>query len=117
MTAPISPVDQRALILWDRYCEQKEHSERLQSGPATQAQCQVSFDALFAVEHLLQADIGASISALGAVLMVEIEGDAPEDVPGLYRAALAAIRQQLVGKIAEAADRTGLAPVRHPLRP
>jgi hypothetical protein len=49
--------------------------------------------------------------------MVEIEGDAPEDVPGLFRAALAAIRPQLVGKIAEAADRTGLAPVRHPLRP
>jgi hypothetical protein len=37
--------------------------------------------------------------------MIEIEGDAPEDVPGLHRASLVAIRPQLVGAIAEAADR------------
>jgi hypothetical protein len=45
------------------------------------------------------------VLALGAVLMVEIERDEPENVPGLNRAALAAIRPQLVGAIAADADR------------
>jgi hypothetical protein len=68
MNAPVSAADERALILWDRYNEQKGNCEWLESGPATQAQCQASYDALFAIEKLLQADIGASVHALAAVL-------------------------------------------------
>ena len=59
----------------------------------------------FAIEKLLQADIGASVHALAAVLVIEIGDEDREDVPGLWRASLAAIRPQLVGAIAEAADR------------
>ena len=35
MNAPLSAADERALILWDRYNEQKGNRERLESGPAT----------------------------------------------------------------------------------
>jgi hypothetical protein len=105
VNASTSPADQRALLLWDRYNEQKGNCEQLESGPATQAQCQASYDALFAVEHLLQADIAASLHALATVLVIEIGDEDREDVPGLWRASLAAIRPELVGAIAEAADR------------
>jgi hypothetical protein len=72
MTALIPEADERALILWDRYNEQKGNCERLESGPATQAQCQASYDALFAIEKLLQADIAVLLHALAAVLVIEI---------------------------------------------
>jgi hypothetical protein len=36
--------------------------------------------------------------------MIEIADQTPEEIPGLHRAALAAIRPQLIGGIAEAAD-------------
>jgi hypothetical protein len=39
------------------------------------------------------------------VLVIEIGDEDREDVPGLWRASLAAIRPQLVGAIAEDADR------------
>jgi hypothetical protein len=103
--AGAAAADQRALLLWDRYNEQKGNCEQLESGPATQAQCQASYEALFAVEHLLQADIAVSLHALAAVLVIEIGDEDREDVPGLWRASLAAIRPELVGAIAEAADR------------
>jgi hypothetical protein len=105
MNAPVSAADERALILWDRYNEQKGNRERLESGPATQAQCQASFDVHFAIEKLLQADIGASVHALAAVLVIEINERLCEEVDGLQKASLAAIRSQLVGAIAEDADR------------
>ena len=53
----------------------------------------------------LDKRMGASVLALGAVLIIAIEGDGAETTFGLNRAALAAIRPQLVGAIAEAADR------------
>jgi hypothetical protein len=58
-------------------------------------------------EWELNKRIGASVLALGAVLIMEIGHDDHEfeRVPRLYRAALAAIRPQLVGAIAEDADR------------
>jgi hypothetical protein len=105
MNAPISAADERALILWDRYTEQKGNRERLESGPATQAQCKASFDVQFAIEKLLQADIGASVHALAAVLVIEINDRLCEEVDGLQEASLPAIRPQLTGAIAEAADR------------
>lgn len=49
---------------------------------------------------------GASVLATACVLMMEIEhDDQGEHVPKIYRAALAAIRPQLVRAIAEDADR------------
>jgi len=105
MNAPVSAADERALILWDRYNEQKGNRERLESGPATQAQCQASFDVQFAIEKLLQADIGASVHALAAVLVIEINDSLCEEVDGLQKASLAAIRPQLTGAIARDADR------------
>ena len=59
----------------------------------------------FAIEKLLQADIGASVHALAAVLVIEINERLCEEVDGLQKASLAAIRSQLVGAIAEDADR------------
>jgi hypothetical protein len=111
MTALIAEADERALILWDRYNEQKGDCERLESGPATRAQCQASYDALFAIEKLLQADIAVSLQALAGVLMIEIGDEDREDVPGLWRASLAAIRPQLVGAIAEGHRQHSPAPV------
>jgi hypothetical protein len=49
--------------------------------------------------------IGASVLALAAVLMVAIHSKADEEVSGLHRGCLAAIRPQLVGAIAEDVDR------------
>lgn len=64
-------------------------------------------NAVCAVETKLDELIGASVLALGGVLVMEISAgrEDAEDIPGLYRAALAAIRPQLVGAIAEDADR------------
>jgi hypothetical protein len=57
-------------------------------------------------EHVLHAGVGASLHALAASLIIEIE-DNPEDegARGLCRGSLAAIRPQLVGAIADDADR------------
>jgi hypothetical protein len=57
------------------------------------------------VENTLRARIGESALALGAVLTADIELGETEDVPGLLRATLAAIRPQISGPIAEDADR------------
>ena len=43
-------------------------------------------------EHVLQGDIGASVHALAAVLMIEIEDDLVEGIPRLPRTASGAIR-------------------------
>jgi hypothetical protein len=59
----------------------------------------------FAIEKLLQADIGTSVHALAAVLVIEINDRLCEEVDSLQETSLAAIRPQLIGAIAEAADR------------
>ena len=58
-------------------------------------------------EWELNKRVGASVLALGAVLIMELGHDDHDDerIPRIYRAALAAIRPQLTGVIAEAADR------------
>jgi hypothetical protein len=99
-----SPADWRAELNWLKYREQKDCCHRRLEA-ATEEQHEAAYNALFAIEHVLQADIGASVHALAAVLMIEIEDDRLEEVPRLHRAALAAIRPQLVGSIADAADR------------
>ena len=55
--------------------------------------------------HEIDRRIGSSVLALGAVLLIAIEDKEPEPVFGFYRACLRTIRPQLVGAIAEAADR------------
>jgi len=109
MNAPnLSPADWRAELNWLKYREQKEYCEqcnRLEASPVTIEQIDAAYAALFAIEEELEADIGASVLALGAVLTIEIEDEESEDIPGLYRATLSAIRPQLTGAIAEAADR------------
>jgi hypothetical protein len=104
MNMPTSLADQRALHLWRRWNEQKEQVELLLNG-TNHEQCSAAHGTLFAIENELRCAMPASVLALAAVLVTQIEGDVPEDVPGLNRAALAAIRPQLVDVIAEDADR------------
>jgi hypothetical protein len=103
MTTP-SMADQRATFLWNRWNEQKEQVELLLNGTSDE-QCSAAHATLFAIENELRCTMHASVLALAAVLVTQIESEAPEDVRGLNRAALAAIRPQVVGTIAEIADR------------
>lgn len=64
----------------------------------------VAWGAVADVENELDQHLGASVLALAAVLIVAIHDDC-EEIEGLNRAALAAIRPQLTGAIAEDADR------------
>jgi hypothetical protein len=66
-----------------------------------------AYDLRHVVEHKIEALVPSSVLALGVHLIGEIESDADEDhVIRAHRASLAAIRPQLVGAIAEDADRT-----------
>ena len=106
--ATVSPADQRALLLWDRRREKRQAWEQLGSSSAgTEEACEAAFDRIIDVEHVLEDDMrDGSIHALGAVLLTEIEDNEDlEACAGLYRGALRAIRPQLVGEIAAAADR------------
>ena len=94
----------RALIEWgSRVLEQTAETE-LAGVALCDERCERAFEAIRDVENTLRDHIGESIFALAAVIVAEI-GVADEDVPGLLRASLAAIRPQLVGPIAEDADR------------
>jgi hypothetical protein len=94
MNAPVSAADDRAELNWLKYRELKEREAERNS-------------AVRPVEYALRTELSTSVHALGCVLMVQIaEGDEKcEEVPDLWRASLAAIRPQLIGAIAEDADR------------
>ena len=68
-----------------------------------------ALDAAFKVRRTVELELEklmqSSDLATAAVLMVEIKLDNGEDVPGLQRASLRALRPRLVGAIAEDADR------------
>jgi hypothetical protein len=66
--------------------------------------CDAAYEAVCGVENELDQYLAASVLALAGVLMVAIE-DGVEEIEGLNRAALAAIRPRLVGLIGEDADR------------
>jgi hypothetical protein len=66
--------------------------------------CDAAVQAFCDVEAEFDEFMQTSVLALGAVLIIAIHDDA-EDIPGLNRAALAAVRPQLFGAIAEDADR------------
>ena len=90
--------------LWGQYRAQKDLCDRLLE-TGTEEECEAAHKALHRFESALRADISWSVEALAAVLIIEIEDASPEEVDGLHRAALRAIRPQLVSEIGEAADR------------
>jgi hypothetical protein len=67
--------------------------------------CDVAANALTALEVKIDEYVGKSVFALAASLMGEIRDPANEPICQLLRAALSPIRPQLVGAIAEDADR------------
>jgi hypothetical protein len=66
--------------------------------------CDAASRAVAQVENEFDQYLGASVFALAAVLIIAIKDDA-EEIEGLTRATLAAIRPQLTGQIADDADR------------
>ena len=92
------------LALWAQYRTHKAHCARLLETTA-EKECETAHNGLFALEHFFKATVSQSIDALGATLIIEAEARSPEEVDGLNKASLAAIRHQLVGQIAEDADR------------
>lgn len=94
----------QALIEWgSRVLEQTAEDERTGAARCDE-RSERAFEAIRDVENDLRGHIGELIFALAAVIVAEI-GVADEDVPGLLRASLAAIRPQISGPIAEDADR------------
>ena len=81
--------------------QQVAEDERLGIDVLEQRQ-EAAWDAVGDIESELEDHVGESVLALAGVLMVREDF---EDCEGLNRAALAAIRPQLVGAIAEDADR------------
>ena len=63
-----------------------------------------AWDAVVTIENAFDRHLGSSVLALAAALMIAI-GDGCEEIEGLNRAALEAIRPRLIGPIAEDADR------------
>jgi hypothetical protein len=104
MTTVDTAADQRALELWGEYRNQLAHCERLEQ-TTNDEECGSAHKTLFAIENELRALIHTSTVALGAVLMLEVEGETPEEVEGLNIACLKAIRSQLSSDIAEEAER------------
>jgi hypothetical protein len=103
-----SRADERAMVLWDAYRAQKRLSKECGEREASSASLKESAAisaTILAIEKALHFDIETSVQALGAVLIIQIHDQWSEEVNGLNRAALVAIRPQLGGAIAEDADR------------
>jgi hypothetical protein len=94
----------RALIEWGgRVLGQETESERAGLDEYSE-RLDHAWGLMHDVEDALRAQMGDSVFALAAVLVVE-NVVADEDVPGLLRATLAVIRPQISGPIADDADR------------
>jgi len=102
-TPTLSAVDRRVLDLWRRWHRTYAIIRRQSAYDADDDRRQRGYDAASAVERKIMDLMGESVLALACTLMVEIKDD-PDDF-GIYDAALAAIRPQLVSPIAEDADR------------
>ena len=98
--------DSQVLNLWAQYRAMKDAGDRLLAEEADDDKISDAYGAMHSVADEIGALIPASVLALGAHLIHEINA-ADNDVQVLraHRASLAAIRTQLVGDIAEAADR------------
>ena len=100
----LSAVDHRVLDLWRRRARLSAIVDRLYE--LDDDRCAEAAYAKCDVERIIAEYIGASILALGGFLITDIGlDDDDERVLRAYRASLAAIRPQLVGAIAEDADR------------
>jgi hypothetical protein len=94
----------RSIVAYEeRVRQQKAEQERVGYAQAAK-RAEATYDLRFAVEEEIKFHSKASVLALGAIIMVELD-DADEHVQETYRAALAAIRRALVDAIAQDADR------------
>jgi hypothetical protein len=94
----------RSIVAYEeRVRQQKAEQERVGYAQAAK-RAEATYDLRFAVEEEIKFHSKASVLALGAIIMVELD-DADEHVQETYRAALAAIRPALVDAIAQDADR------------
>jgi len=101
----LSAVDRRVLDLWRQHAELKaiyDHNINSRMAREHSADWVNLCDALNDIKEKLAEHFGTSVLALGAILTLWIDD---ELYTGLNRASLRAIRPQLVGAIAEAADR------------
>jgi hypothetical protein len=90
----------------ERVAEQRAEEERVGYAPLARRADDV-VNLRISISDKLEASVGGSVLALAAALLIGIRLDDEEDyVIRNYRAALAAIRPQLVDVIAEDADRT-----------
>jgi hypothetical protein len=97
---------QRALDLWNRWRKQSDLHSALARENAPEERLYTELEVLDEIEDALRGDMGASVHAVAAALMIKMShGGLEEIVADIHLAALAAIRPQLVGAIAEAADR------------
>lgn len=84
---------------------QREAEEERLGLDVLKSGCHDAWEATNAVEFELEKYVDRSILGLAACLMIAIKDDDPENIGGLHYAALGAIRPELVGLIAEDADR------------
>ena len=114
----LSATDRRVLDLWARRAKLRLLSRR--TADAFDAAKDAGNDAegrrlldreddivttMIAVEDEIEKHIGTSLLALGAAILIEMRQGYSDIEADIYSASLAAIRPQLVGAIAEAADR------------
>ena len=93
----LSAIDREVIDLWQRRQQMVAAFNSETTDEEGEAYCDVQAE--------IDKHLGASVLALAAVLMVAIHDKGAEEVSGMNRASLAAIRPQLTGAIAEAADR------------
>jgi hypothetical protein len=96
----------RSLVRLDERLKEQDAEQERSGYVRLVARYEAGWGKANAIEGAIEERATASILALGAVLVIRIEGnDGKEHVLQAYRASLAAIRQRLIGPIAEAADR------------
>jgi hypothetical protein len=100
----LSAIDREVLDLWQRRQQMVAICEDESFDPS-EAEEEVFMNEFCGVLWRIDQRIGASTLALGAVLIAAVMDKSAEPVKGMNRASLRAIRPQLVGAIAEAADR------------
>ena len=96
----------RALVALDERLTQKRAEEERTGYARLRARSDACTNKIVDIEDAIGKHVEASVLALGASLMIGIQdNDEEEHVLAAYRASLRAIRPQLVGAIAEDADR------------
>jgi len=111
----LSAVDRRVLDLWRRLSKLHTISKKLRGADRrkmTEAEwhrhrdrCDGVVDAMVDVENEIAEQMEASVLALAAIILADLPNRGGYFEEGVYRASLRVIRPQLVGAIAEAADR------------